>query len=377
MKKLITSILALLLVLIGFPVYGEFGMVTEEVTITTEDTTVNGAIALAQRLAIEQVAGVYIKSKTSVKNFQVLQDEILTTSEGFIDTQKILEQKEDAKTKKVKVKIQFKVKSKDLAKAIDELADLILKTGNKRIMLFIDETHDNQVAKISSLQTGIEDLLIGRSFPIIDVEYSNKIRAEERTLMQEILNSDSKAAELARQKGAEIVIIGTAKISYDKFDGKFHQAMANIILKAVNASTAQKLASKQASISGGETTKEGAYMAAGKRGGQEIGEQLTNDFIRALLQEMKQGVKIMIVLTGISNYRKQVLPFTKLLKEIPKVKGAEQRSYGGDRAEFEVLYQGTQTDLETAIWEKVDAIPELANLDKGAGAGNAIYFVIK
>lgn len=46
----------------------------------------------------------------------------------------------------------------------------------------------------------------------------------------------------------------------------------------------------------------------------------------------------MIVLNGISNYRKEVLPFTKLLKEIPKVKGVEQKSYGSDRAKFEVLY---------------------------------------
>jgi len=62
------------------------------------DIACSRALDEAQRNAVEQATGVMITSTTSVEDFQVKMDRILSESKGFINTYKVLSKKNPERT---------------------------------------------------------------------------------------------------------------------------------------------------------------------------------------------------------------------------------------------------------------------------------------
>lgn len=62
----------------------------QTVTVTGEGETREQSIAEGKRLAVEQVAGSYISAHSYMKNFQLELDEVISNSQGFITSYRIL-----------------------------------------------------------------------------------------------------------------------------------------------------------------------------------------------------------------------------------------------------------------------------------------------
>ena len=77
MRKVVGAILACLLLA------GTTSM-AQEVTVNGYGTTQNEAERDAMRNGVEQVAGSLVNSETDTHNFELVRDEIHTTTEGYV-----------------------------------------------------------------------------------------------------------------------------------------------------------------------------------------------------------------------------------------------------------------------------------------------------
>ena len=83
-----------------------------EITTTGEGSTIESALHNAMREAIEQEIGILIGAKTFIQNRQLIYDEVLLKSKGFVAGYKIISQNQQAGIFKIKAKVN--VRSEEL-----------------------------------------------------------------------------------------------------------------------------------------------------------------------------------------------------------------------------------------------------------------------
>src|SRR5574341_2097406 len=95
------------------------------------------AIDDAMRKAVQQALGTYVKSETLVENFQLVSDQILSWSAGYVKKYNILRERRTPDNT-YEVEMQAVVNLTDLRTDDDALAKLIEKE-NPRVMVMIAE----------------------------------------------------------------------------------------------------------------------------------------------------------------------------------------------------------------------------------------------
>ncbi len=88
----IRFILLLIFALFCFPVFAD----PEYYEVTSQGTgaDLDAAVKSAQKNAIEQAIGVYIRSESQVKNYMSENDEVISSSQGYIRTYEVIESNE-------------------------------------------------------------------------------------------------------------------------------------------------------------------------------------------------------------------------------------------------------------------------------------------
>lgn len=163
------------------------------------------AITDACRRAIEQAVGLFVKSDSLVKNFQLIEDNIYTNSKGYIKTYEVTEERviEDLYWVKIKAEVWLGKLDKDL----DSLWDQFKVAGDPRFMVIIEEKHPQ------GAQPVVESTLIARlvdiGIKVIDPRQMEAVR--DTRLAKLALAGDVLAAKLlALQQKAEMIITGKA-----------------------------------------------------------------------------------------------------------------------------------------------------------------------
>ncbi len=120
-----------------------FGKVSaQEVTVVGMGLDRDSAIRNAAQIAVEQVVGVYIDSRTLMEDLKIQLDEVYKKSQGFVKGIKILsEGKIDSSVYKVQARID--VDTSPNGKLIDELT-MILQLNDPRIAVVVFNISDNQ-----------------------------------------------------------------------------------------------------------------------------------------------------------------------------------------------------------------------------------------
>lgn len=95
----------------------------------------NQALIYAQRQAVEQGVGALIDSNTISENFEIIRDEILSSSKGFITSYEIVREGKTADGFSYQVEIRADVSDKNIADKLTALRILHKKMGNKRLMI--------------------------------------------------------------------------------------------------------------------------------------------------------------------------------------------------------------------------------------------------
>jgi len=95
------------------------------------------ALDEAKRMAVEKALGTTIESRTAVEDFQVVKDQIMSRSAGYLKDIKILEEKKtDLGT--YEIKIQAEVEIPDLVDDLDRFKKILKWQKNPRISVVVD-----------------------------------------------------------------------------------------------------------------------------------------------------------------------------------------------------------------------------------------------
>ncbi|MCH8882737.1 MAG: hypothetical protein IIA41_04465 [SAR324 cluster bacterium] len=111
------------------------------------------AVLNAQRSAVEQGVGVILDSKTLMENFDLIQDQVLTSSKGFITNYLVLEEKKSADGRSFLVKIKANVSTDLLEDRLSALRILHRKMGNKRLMVIYHSENPNAMKRTHGATT--------------------------------------------------------------------------------------------------------------------------------------------------------------------------------------------------------------------------------
>ena len=170
-----------LLLLFTAPISFIYGQDVEVVDVMAEgvsgaqDTAMARDLALrdAQRRAVEKGVGVYIDAETQLQNLQVIEDNILSTSQGYLlPDYKILSEgmeSDELYHLVLSAKVRLGKLSDDLV-LLDKLqkTGLIMKANNPRIMVSIDlGANDGSMASSSVAVSKLSEMLVSHGLEVV------------------------------------------------------------------------------------------------------------------------------------------------------------------------------------------------------------------
>ena len=351
------GILIILLLVIIVPAKAKTS--TEETVVVTGQSTIEDdrvniardeAVKVALRRAVEQVAGTFINSETKVKNAQLISDQILTKSQGYVKNYEIIDQSHNLKQYQVKLKVT--VSTADLSSDLEALKLNIKESRNPRIMVIIDQKmkyYYNQLPE-NLVETQLINEFINSGYQVID-RYQIK-KALKNNQRQAIINGNfDLAAKLGTELEADLVIIGSVQANKvdlsDVYDGVakgIESYNAQLEMRAINTSTAQIVTSIIADGNGvggnPESAAKKALLAAVNQGAEKLIPKVNTVVI-------KNNRTLKLKVAGLSTLE-QLKDIQNKLKAITGVEHLYLRKFNADLASFELDLNSDLSTLDLA-----------------------------
>lgn len=349
------------------------------------------ALSKAKNNAIIKAMQSFITPPTIDNNIQIIEDNIFSKSDDLIKKIKVLDEEKQEANSLYSVKIRADLDMDQLSVLIKKLNLLESVMGNPKILSLIEEVSTSSVTSMvedeSSASIAIEEKLIEHGFDLVDKQQIKKIREDEMTEMGEFLinkimddpTAISRLVKKAQDFGAQYLLMGSSQIlPGTETDGIF-MANATFKCRVVDASTAEKIATTQATESGRGNNQNGADLIAGQRVGEVAASEIIPDIIQNWSKREMKGVIFNVKLYGVTSYAKQGRKLMKAIKEISGVTSCEQRLWDKKlgRLELEINYKGGGDTLVDELFTTVESLPGFENFDLQSQTGNDINFTLQ
>ena len=174
--------------------------------------TKDAAVEQAKRDAVEQGLGAYMTSNTTVTSTSI-EDNIYSKAQGFVKTFKIIK---ESKGPDGNFEITIEAQVTDMIDQVmaDEAAfQTLLNSMNRpRIIFLVKEQNLIDNMETNFAETQLLSMFYDKGFDVVDRQLVQGLRGQQDYTAA--LDGDvTAAAKIASQLGAEVIVIGTAKIS--------------------------------------------------------------------------------------------------------------------------------------------------------------------
>ena len=231
-------IILLLLMLTGICLAQEYKDVTvtgtSEITGGNEEGAKKLAVRDALRNAVEMGVGVVIQSKTDVKDFEVIKDEIKSNAEGFVKEYDIL--KEGAKGGRYSVTMRAKVMTERISEAFKKRLDKASAALGQPSITFVLTTW-RKIGEKGASTTKTEQ---------VDVNAKRRDQTQIEGSVEEKLSTDSKYSASEKQAGQEKYDVSTT----EKANAKYKVSASEKEKASVKASGRASATEDSATLSG-------------------------------------------------------------------------------------------------------------------------------
>jgi hypothetical protein len=239
------------------------GQVTaKQVTATGMGSIINGDVAHARddavedalRKGLEQVMGMMVSAETLVENFQLIEDNIFSKTQGYVQTYEVVQEgKRDEML--YEVTVNAVVKMSDLKSDLDAIQTLIRRKNTPRMMVLIEETNIGETpgmhlvtTDLNTAETALMDQFMAKGFRFVDQQ---TVKANmDKAVAAAILKGDvAKAAALGKSHGAEVVVTGKAvakATETEAFGTKIRSQQATVTARAIRTDTGDIIATGSA-----------------------------------------------------------------------------------------------------------------------------------
>lgn len=341
----------------------------KKVVATGVGSILNGNVAKARddaiddalRRALEQSLGTIIEAQTLVENYQVIDDNIFSSTKGYVRTYDVIREKKRSEHL-YEVTLQAMVKMENLQNDLQAIETLMRRKNKPRMMVMIHERSIGKSAGIfnyieaemNSAETSIIDYMMAKGFKFIDQAVVKQNLTREKAAA--ILNGDTKTAvALGKKIGAEVVLTGKALANATevKIYGTTQRSQqATVTVKAVRTDTGEIIAT---------ASSEGAYphindMVGGARAIKKACGKLTEELIGKILlrwqEDVSSGTTLVLNVKGLEDFS-QLSKFKSSLKYYVRgINSVQQRQWSQGYATLEVNFKGTGEDLAQRLSAK-------------------------
>lgn len=302
------------------------------------------ALEAARRDAVEQVSGVIISSESELKNFDLVKDEVLTRTQGYVRRSRILKEGRDGPMYAVTIEAEVS-KGAFLKEVNDSLEGLYRRVGKPRVMLVIKESQaasddkSTSTAGLGVTEKEIRKILLGQGFTFIDPRVVT--RAQMAELAAKGKNADTNViTQLGQTTQAEIVIVGEARTSNKGEFNRFYRVQADLSLDVLKTDNGQIMASDVYSAVALHINADTAAINALQKAAQEETPKLMQQVTYQWLKDKNEGARVELVVRNASfgdllNLRRS------LANNVRGVKKVTQRSYSQGTALLELETKDT------------------------------------
>ncbi|MDI6755828.1 MAG: hypothetical protein QME78_15710 [Thermodesulfobacteriota bacterium] len=314
--------------------------------------------------AVEQAVGTMVSSETRVQNFQLLNDEIYTKTEGYVQSYKIIGENQGKNV--YEVTIQAAVAIGSIKDKLDALGLLLSRVGKPRIMILIAEQnigkthyyywwglHRGEQADLAITENTIMDRFREKGFDLVDHQAQSKNITVTPAFRVAELN-DRAAITLGKQADAEVVIVGKALArSLGPIAGTaMKSTQANVSLRAIQTDTGSVLSSGSEHAAAVHIDEVTGGVEALKKASAKISEKMMDDIIKNFQKRVGATTLVQIIVNGLSSHE-DIRKFKNMLQgQVRGVEGVYERSFSGNVAKIELDIKGSAQSLSEEISRK-------------------------
>ncbi len=325
------------------------GIAQQKATGVGYGLTKDAAVEQAKRDAVEQGLGAYMTSTTTVTATSI-EDNIYSKAQGFVKTFKVIK---ESKGPDGNFEITIEAEVTDMIDQVmaDEAAlQTLLNAMNRpRIIFLMKEENLIDKTPTNFAETKLLATFYERGFDVVDRQLVQALKGQA-DYTQAMAGNVSAAAKIASQLGAEVIVIGTAKISSGGKFGPMFSGQADANGKIVRTDTGEILAvvpsarGKKPHIS--EST---AGTMAVNQAAEELGKNIITQLIIKWSTQQSNFIKVYIVLKGADFM--SYMTFESFLKAqtVSGIRNAYAKSLNDGVAEFEVEFEGKAQALAMGL----------------------------
>jgi len=310
------------------------------------------AVRAAQRAAVEQGIGVFIRTESQMSNFELVRDDVLSTSQGYVTSLDIVESK--AEGGEFRVKIRATVSLEQIKNDLMAMEILLDAMARPKLLILIDESGldvsmgDNRLA-----EAALNRVFLDKGFDLVDANQLEALSTQEQE-RQRLLGDENAARSIALTSGAQYLIMGkaTAENAGEAFPGSGIQSIqVNISARVIQAQTGRMLGSViERGVSAHISALSGATKAFEQAALAAADNYLVNAITDAFQDALNNGLAIKLKIQKVDQFRtyKSVEKALLAMSSLPKLK-SEGWNRVGKLLQFEVQFKGTSDDLATVL----------------------------
>jgi len=315
------------------------------------------ALAAAQRKAVEQTCGTFLKAQTRTKNYQVVYDKIFANAVGYVREHEVLKKWTVDDTSFCK--IRARVSTQRFAEQWATIAATKDREGNPRVVVAVAETVTwangiwvYKIAEGGTLQTALEDFLLSKGIKLMDRKTSAKVT--KRDVMMATVKNDTKAiAALGARFKADVVIMGHANAKYSQSvtiaNTPMHQYVASLNIRVVQCDSAEVIA-----VKGYSTVHNTLQHGGGERGAlAKLGKESSPKVLAAIVEAWRKR-QVVSRTTQVNIAGMDFATWKKFKAEVGELRGIQAlrlREITGDIARVDIEYRYSTEILADRLTE--------------------------
>jgi len=311
--------------------------------------TKDAAIEQAKRDAVEIGLGAYISSETVVTATS-LTDNIYSKAQGFVKTFKVIsESKGPDGNWEVTISAEVTATLDEVMQDEAALQTLLSSMNRPRIIFLVREENLIDNVPTDFAETKLLSLFFEKGFDVVDRQLVQALKGEpdyENALSGNV----SAAAKVASQLGADIIVIGTAKVSSGGLFYGMTSGQADINGKIVRVDTGDILAvvpnahGKKPHISPSTAGVNAMNDAAGT-----LGTEIIRQLIEKWSTAQSNFVKCYIVLKNADFMSYTMFETFLKAQTVSGIRNAYSKSLNDGVAEYEIEFEGKAMDLAMGL----------------------------
>ena len=324
-----------LLTIAGLIVIGMLNVAAAE-TVTVEGIGVDreSALRYARRVAVEQVVGTFVDSRTLTQNFMLELETIYTKSTGFVGKVDVLSEGFEGDVYKIRAAIDV---NQNASPEILQQVQAVMALNDPRIAVAIFK--EGSTIHEEAIEAAIMEKLISRNFThVIDPKI---VAGLQNAQMLDSLYSGRPINGVGSSLGADFIVLGkcrttSRKVMIPDFKGGYKDVGLNnstteIVTKIIRMDTGDILETFTLETSGMESRAEGAENIALKNMANEAAEKVDEKF-RRIGARNTHGLQI----TAVSRSYDKIQELASDLRGIVGVQSVYVREHRGGKAIIDV-----------------------------------------